>query len=181
MAGGAAGSSPVRLRRLGPGDRDTFARWLENPDLRRHFCGRDEETEALPGSACASRPAGQMVRAIESDAGELLGWIELRDVNWRRRSGELRICLGVPATWGQGYGSAALRLFLGQAFGEWHLDSIDLRVATWNVRAIRAYERCGFRRTGRLRAGGRERDGLEDLWLMTARPGAVPGSLRVAR
>jgi RimJ/RimL family protein N-acetyltransferase len=72
-------------------------------------------------------------------------------------------------------------LFLEQAFGEWRLDSIDLRVATWNERAIRAYERCGFRRLGRLRAGPRESDGLEDLWLMTARPGRASVPLRAAR
>lgn len=165
------GLAPVRLRRLGPGDTDQFAQWLADPEVQRHFCGRDGQADALPSPTRAARPAGQMVRAIESDEGHLLGWIELRDINWRRRSGELRICLGAPETWGRGYGSAALRLFLEQAFGQWRLDSVHLRVATWNVRAIRAYEHCGFRRLGCLRAGVRERDGAEDLWLMSATSG----------
>lgn len=175
------GPAPIRLRRLGPGDTDQFARWLADPEVRRHFCGRDEESDAVPGPGRAPRPAGQMLRAIESEDGHLLGWIELRDINWRRRSGELRICLGAPETWGRGYGTAALRVFLAQAFDDWRLDSVHLRVATWNVRAIRAYERCGFRRLGRLRAGERERDGAQDLWLMTATPGSRLEPLRAVR
>ena len=159
----------VRLRKVSTEDLERFTRWMEDAEVRRHFSGRAQSASPTPLlPAPGSRPAANVARAIESYDGRLLGWVELRDVNWRRRSGELRICLGERDTWGCGYGSAALQLFLDLAFNEWHMTSIHLRVATWNERAIRSYERCGFRRTGRLRAGGRERDGLQDLWLMTA-------------
>ncbi len=186
----SAPSDAVRLRPLRPGDRGRFLQWMQSPEVRRHYLGIGagghvvDDPEWIPGQATAAegarrpalgtgRPAGCMVRAIETADGRLLGWIELRDVNWRRRSGEMRICLGDPTTWGCGYGTAAIRLFLHRAFSVWGLCGIHLRVATWNERAVRAYERCGFRREARLCAGHRMADGLEDLWLMTVEAGSA--------
>ena len=190
---GGDGAAAVRLRPLRPEDHGRFLEWMRDAEVRRHYVGEPGctdvgegcfdwvpgaggEARARAGSPGTSGLAGYLVRSIERADGSLLGWVELRDVNWRRRTGELRICLGDPGTWGCGYGSAALRLFLAQAFGDWGLAGVHLRVATWNVRAVRAYERCGFRREARLRAGRRRQDGLEDLWLMTvvgeARPQA---------
>jgi len=181
-------SADVALRPVGPADHARFVEWVQDPEVRRHYLGEyaaeqaaDDLLDWVPGRAAGecpphrapvgtARPAGHLVRSIETADGVLLGWVELRDVNWRRRTGELRICLGDPRTWGCGYGSAAIRLFLCQAFDGWGLQGVHLRVATWNVRAVRAYERCGFRREARLRAGRRIQDGLEDLWLMTASP-----------
>ncbi len=166
----------VRLRCIRPADVDRFLVWAGDSEVRRHYLGAPGDSDGdprswVPQAGPASRalrdwrPAGQVVRVIESADGLPLGWVELRDLNWRRRSGELRICLGERACWGRGLGTAALRLFLAEAFDAWGLESVHLRVATWNVRAVRAYRRCGFRRTGRLSAG--DRAGAEDLWLMT--------------
>lgn len=172
-----------------------FRQWAQNADLRRHFLGaaaaaapraaegpdwvpraagdpaaaRTKAAGSRTGALGTSRPASHVVRTIELALPEgalLLGWVELRDLNWRRRTGELRICLGDPATWGRGYGAAAMELFLRHAFEAWNLRSVHLRVAVWNVRAVRLYGRCGFRREARLVAGRHARDGVEDLWLM---------------
>ena len=182
------GVSPVvRLRPLCPEDSEVFLRWAADPEVRRHYLGgevlaaKDTSADWVPrcGSAVSplgrsagrrERPAGHVVRAVETFDGRLLGWVELRDLNWRRRSGEFRICLGDPATWGRGYGGAALRGFLDLAFRAWGLGSVHLRVAVWNDRAVRAYERCGFKREARLRAGRRAAEGVQDLWLMRAVP-----------
>jgi RimJ/RimL family protein N-acetyltransferase len=174
---GAVLARRVRLRHMQPGDVVRFAAWAADVELQRLYLGRHaagrDPTDWVPG--LSGRPApgrsptarcGYLLRVIETVDGRLLGWVELRDTNWRRRSGELRICLGDRSTWGMGYGSEALRLFLELAFARWGLDSVQLRVATWNLRAVRAYERCGFRREGRLWAGRHAGEGLEDLWLM---------------
>ncbi len=168
----------MRLRHMLPSDVTLFHDWAADQELRRLFLGAyaagrvADPGEWVPGQGRGMpgrRPMARcayLLRVIETLDGLVLGWVELRDTNWRRRSGELRICLGDRATWGRGYGTEALRQFLELAFGHWRLRSVQLRVATWNVRAVRAYERCGFRREARLRAGRHERDGLEDLWLM---------------
>jgi RimJ/RimL family protein N-acetyltransferase len=61
--------------------------------------------------------------------------------------------VGLPEeeTWGQGYGTEALKLLLVHLLGELSLG--EVRTATWtgNVRMVHVAEKCGFRETGRSR------------------------------
>lgn len=52
---------------------------------------------------------------------------------------------------GRGFGSKAIKLVLGYAFGAMQLHRISVRVLAYNDRAIRAYEKCGFVPEGRER------------------------------
>jgi RimJ/RimL family protein N-acetyltransferase len=175
----------VRLRSAGPEDLAQFERWAGDAEVRRHYLGRGDRPAAervhtgLPPGERARRGA-VWLQAVETGGGELIGWIELRDISWRRRTGELRVCLGAKNLWGRGFGTAAVRGFVAQVFRRWGMNEIYLRVATWNRRAIRAYEKCGFRRTALLRAGRRSRDGLEDLLLMTLRRAEAEAGLLAA-
>jgi len=166
-------ASPVRLRPVGPDDLLAFRRWAEDPEVARHYLGGEWAApdtwvpelrpggERLPEWACR-----RVLRAIEAEGGELVGWVELRDLNWRRRSGELTVCLGLTSRWGQGLGTAAIGLLLAEAFDAHGLQSVHLRVATGNIRALRAYRKLGFRPLGRLRADRRRPAGGEEIWLM---------------
>lgn len=53
--------------------------------------------------------------------------------------------------WGKGHGTAAVRTLVAWGFGELNLHLIFLRVFDDNARAVRSYEKVGFRREGRLR------------------------------
>ena len=48
----------------------------------------------------------------------------------------------------QGLGTEAIRLILGYAFDVLRLHRISIRVVAYNKRAIRAYEKCGFKVEG---------------------------------
>ena len=62
-----------------------------------------------------------------------------------------RIQIGEPAGRGRGLGSEAIRLLLAYGFETLGLHRIELRVHENNPRAIRCYERAGFRREGEKR------------------------------
>jgi len=51
--------------------------------------------------------------------------------------------------WGKGYGSRRTRTLLQYAFEEAGLHRIELQVFAFNPRAIRVYEKVGFRLEGR--------------------------------
>nr|MBA3627817.1 GNAT family N-acetyltransferase [Chloroflexota bacterium] len=53
--------------------------------------------------------------------------------------------------WGQGYGTEAASLMLAHAFERLGLHRVGLSVFSFNERAIRSYEKAGFRIEGRLR------------------------------
>ena len=80
--------------------------------------------------------------------------MSLTDIDRLKRKAELSIVLFDPAYWGQGYGSQAARLFLQDAVERFDLETIYLFTASANKRAIRAFEKLGFRITERLRLDG---------------------------
>lgn len=119
--------------------------------------------------------ARRRVFAIDTHGGDFIGYVELREINWRRRAAELRVCIGEKTYWGRGYGTAAVREIVARSFERLNLYYVYLRVYRDNLRALRCYQKCGFRVEGILRAGGRTED---DIVLMGIHhPGA---SLRSA-
>ena len=67
------------------------------------------------------------------------------------QSGRYRIGIENPGYWGRGYGTEVTRLALHYAFNTLQLHRVHLRVAAYNTRAIRCYQKCGFRVEGRER------------------------------
>jgi len=86
------------------------------------------------------------VRALEDD--RLLGDIELSVINWGSREAFVGIGIGEREYWGKGYGTDAMRLILRYAFTELNLRRVSLTVFEFNARAIRSYEKAGFRMEG---------------------------------
>ncbi len=92
---------------------------------------------------------------VEKSSGELIGTIGLHKVNWKNRHAELGVTIWRKDKWDQGLGSDAIKVILNYAFGELNLHKVYLRVFDFNIRAIRVYEKIGFKREGVLR---------DDLW-----------------
>jgi RimJ/RimL family protein N-acetyltransferase len=81
----------------------------------------------------------------------LIGFLELGEVLWTHRTTWLSIAIGERSYWGQGYGYEAVGLALEFAFRELNLHRVQLTVFSYNERAIRLYEKLGFRREGVFR------------------------------
>lgn len=83
---------------------------------------------------------------IEDLNGQVVGRLSLREIDGHRSA---RLGITIGADWvGQGYGTDAIRTFLYHFFGELLFATLYLDVAAPNRRAIRCYEKCGFRRVG---------------------------------
>jgi RimJ/RimL family protein N-acetyltransferase len=85
---------------------------------------------------------------VAEAAGRNIGGLGLHRIDWRDRRATLAIGIFDRRFWSSGYGSEAIRLLLGYAFDSLDLHRVGLRVLEYNVRAIRAYEKCGFVREG---------------------------------
>lgn len=139
----------VYLRALARADVPRIAAFLAAPAVRTavHLEGTvtpaDEEAFAI---ALATAP-GQVVLGIAAvDDGRLLGLCGLHRTSAARHEAELGIFVGDPADWGKGFGTEATALLVAHGFERLGLDRISLRVLAGHDRAIRAYERAGFRR-----------------------------------
>lgn len=82
--------------------------------------------------------------AIEDMEGNLVGYISLRDIKFFRRESELGIVFD-PNRLNEGYGTDGLYNFLEVYFNILKMKKLILKVAKFNMRALRCYEKCGFK------------------------------------
>jgi RimJ/RimL family protein N-acetyltransferase len=90
------------------------------------------------------------IRAMEDN--RLLGDIDLDVINdWGSRDSFVGLGIYNREDWGKGYGTDTMKIILRFAFTEINLRRVTLAVFEYNPRAIRSYEKAGFRHEGRLR------------------------------
>jgi RimJ/RimL family protein N-acetyltransferase len=85
------------------------------------------------------------------EAGRLIGEIRLDRVDLGDRRASLAIGIEDSTQLGKGLGTEAITLVLSYAFDVLKLHRVSVRVVDYNLRAIRAYEKCGFVVEGRER------------------------------
>jgi RimJ/RimL family protein N-acetyltransferase len=102
------------------------------------------------------------IRTLKDDI--LIGFIGLFNLLMHHGDALVAIALGEREYWGKGYGSDAMRVILRYAFNELNLRKVGLIVFEYNTRAIRSYEKTGFRHEGRIR-GAILREGRRWDWL----------------
>ena len=103
--------------------------------------------------------------AVEAD-DELVGEARLDSINDVDLRARLVIGLFTERHLGRGIGRRAIMLVLDHAFGPLGLHRVDLRVLSYNQRAIRCYEACGFVREGIERESARVGEAWHDDWIM---------------
>ena len=82
-----------------------------------------------------------------------IGITNIRDFTNPHGTAEFGIAIGEAADRGLGFGTEAIRLVLDYAFTVLGVYNVWLDTLAYNVGAIRAYEKAGFREIGRRRGG----------------------------
>jgi RimJ/RimL family protein N-acetyltransferase len=158
----------TRLRALEHDDLPHFVHWINDPEVRRFMAIRyplsmTEEEKWWEGFV---ERQDDYIFAIESEDGTYIGNIGLHDLERENRKALLGIIIGDKGYWGQGYGTDAILTMLRWAFDYLNLTRVYLTVYAYNERAIRCYQKCGFRHEGTMRqarfTGGR----TYDEWMM---------------
>lgn len=152
---------------LGPLDRglvSLYQRWLNDFSHARNFDDTPEPwtmERALALFEARAAPSDDTIIFTIYERGSLqpVGYTMLVDISFRHRSAGFAIHIGEGAAHGKGYGTETTRLMLDYAFTSLVLHSVYLTVAEYNHAGRRAYQRAGFRETGRFR----------QAWLMGGR------------
>jgi len=143
----------TKLRAIEREDLPTFVRWFNDPEVRQYLAMYMPMSMAEEEKWFERQLDDQNSRifAIETEDGVHIGNIGLHNFDWKNRRAVLGIVIGEKEYWGQGYGSDAIRTLLSFALGEMNLHRVQLEVHDFNARAIRCYEKCGFKLEGHLR------------------------------
>ncbi len=146
----------VKLTAPRDSDAAEMAKWQENSDYLRNV----DTDFAVPKSVDALREHDSAkshgssnfefrLRTIEDD--RLIGFVALHGMEWNNQACLLAVGIGNPEYRGKGYGTDALNLMLRYAFYELNLNRVGLDVISYNLQAIKAYEKVGFKVEGQMR------------------------------
>jgi diamine N-acetyltransferase len=155
-------SKRIRFRAPERSDISRFVGWLSDPEVTAGLLlavpmgVADEERwfEEMIKSPLAEHPMTIEARQ-EGPDGESwtpIGSCSFHKIDWRNRHAELGIVIGDKRFWNRGFGTDAMRLLVKHGFKNLNFHRIYLHVHADNPRAIRCYEKVGFKHEGRLRA-----------------------------
>jgi RimJ/RimL family protein N-acetyltransferase len=89
------------------------------------------------------------VRTLADD--KLIGNVSLWVSSWTHSEAWVGIVIGEREYWGKGYGTDAMRLIVQYGFMEANLRRISLALHSYNGRALKSYEKVGFKMEGTMR------------------------------
>ncbi|MBD8048864.1 MAG: GNAT family N-acetyltransferase [Clostridium argentinense] len=90
--------------------------------------------------------------AIETlEDKKYIGGCGINNIDWKNSVVTVGIFIGDKDYQGKGYGTDAMKVLMNFIFEEMNINKIKLNVYAFNERAIKSYEKCGFKKEGLLR------------------------------
>lgn len=128
-------------------DSEKFAKWLNNYEIAKYL-NQFTKTITVEGekdylSKVSTNSYDFAI--VDKETDELIGSISLMSINNISRTAELGIFIGEEDHLSHGYGSEAINLLLNFGFNHANLNNIMLKAIGFNKRALKAYEKCGFK------------------------------------
>lgn len=148
----------IKLRKLMEKDAPLMLEWMQDPGIQKVF-QKDMSSITLDDAIkfCNSsldvndfQDGKSYHYAIVNEEDEYLGTISLKEVDLTAKTAEYAISTRKRAH-GHGVAFKATIILLEKAFNEFGLNRIYLNVLSDNIRAIKFYEKCGFKYEGEFR------------------------------
>jgi aminoglycoside 6'-N-acetyltransferase len=171
----------LTVRRLRDADVPDMARWLSDPRVAEWYEGRTVTFDAEAVRAKFLVPDDPVWRCLIEESGRPIGFIqvyphdrdELEEIGLGGQGGlvcGIDLFIGEPDLWNAGRGSRLVRAAAEHLLRAWRADVVTIDPFVHNARAIRAYEKAGFRKA-RILPEHDVIDGVtRDAWLMEFEP-----------
>jgi RimJ/RimL family protein N-acetyltransferase len=146
----------VRLREYRKEDIPLRIKYINDPELQKYLVSDTpypmtlHEEEKWFESISALGDTYKF--AIETSEGcRFIGGCSINDVDWKNSVATVGIFIGNKEFWGKGYGTDAMTTLISFIFAQMNINKIRLTCYSFNDRAIKSYEKCGFKVEGVLR------------------------------
>ena len=143
---------PLRRHHL-----DGYAEW-RNQDRIRHCCREyslltmvNQEDWFESVSRDRTNEMFEICVVNYPYSGMPCGVCGLTHINWKDRHAEVSIYIGDPEYEGRGVGTWTLGRLAEIAFAEYALQRLWAEIYEFNLSSIRLFEKCGYKREGRIR------------------------------
>ncbi len=156
-----------------------LARWLTDPRVLEYYEGRDHPfpldkvKEKYSPRVLSAEGVAPCIMEYECQP---VGYLQFYAADPAEYQFEMRgkiyaldLFIGDPSLWGHGLGTQFVRLLLCYLFENRNVDWVILDPHVDNIRAIRSYEKCGFRKLKLLPQHEQHEGKNVDCWLMGIR------------
>jgi len=145
------------VRELGCSDKYLLSKWLSDPEILQYYEGRDNPFDVEKVEQKFFEEETGATRCIIEFEEVSIGYIQFYEVYGDERrtygyedSSEIIYgmdqFIGESTYWDKGVGTQLVRAMVAYLIEEKGADRIVMDPQTWNERAIRCYEKCGFKK-----------------------------------
>lgn len=179
----------LALRRLTPADAPLLAKWLSDPRVLEYYEGRDHPfDEAAIRAKFIARNESAITQCVVLHQGAPLGYVQFYPLDAADlaeyayppglRAFGMDLFIGEPEQWGRGLGTRLVAGVVGHLIAAHGAQRVTLDPHVDNPRAIRCYEKAGFRIVRLLPRHELHEGKWRDCWLMerAAPPALAPQS-----
>lgn len=155
-------------------DFQRLIQWVPTADFMMLWSGpyftfplTEEQLSRYLQSAQGLPPPRRIYKAVESENGQVVGHIELNNIDWKNLAGTVsKVLIGAESLRGQGIGARMMEQLAKIAFDDYGLHRLSLFVFDFNSQAVACYQKVGFKIEGHLKDYRKYGDGYLSSYLM---------------
>ena len=159
----------IYLRLMTAEDTENIIKWRNSDVVRKQFIYQKEFTveshENWIKTMIETGKAAQMMIVL-NEGDRAIGSVYVRDIDLEHKKAEYGIFIGETDCLGKGYGTEAAELMIEYAFDFLGIHKLMLRVYAENERAIKSYEKAGFKKEAYLKDDVYVQEKFRDIVLM---------------
>jgi len=146
----------VYLRALEKEDLICIRKWSNDPEIRR-LTGEVTSMSQVDADKFLERAYSDNTRKwfviVIKENDRVIGEAGLLRMFYAWRTTDISIIIGEKDAWGKGYGTEAILLLIDYAFRRLNFHRVAIGVVGFNEKAIRFWEKIGFKKEGIQRDG----------------------------
>ncbi|WP_411334499.1 GNAT family N-acetyltransferase [Metabacillus indicus] len=165
----------LKVRKLEDGDNVLLAKWLSDPSVLEFYEGRDNPFDLNKVKEIFYATDDEEVKCIVEYEGKVIGYIQYYqlDDKTKKEYGYLNEnvygtdqFIGEIDYWNKGIGTLLVTSMIRFLLEQQKADRIVMDPQTRNNRAIKCYEKCGFKKVKVLPNRELHEGIYQDCWLM---------------
>ena len=165
------------VRKLELNDKYLLSKWLSDSEILQYYEGRDNPFDVEKVEEEFLNDIDKTIRCIVEYDGAPIGYIQFYEVEEEERDtyGTEDVSeniygmdqfIGESAYWNKGVGTQLVQAMVQYLIEEKGADRIVMDPQAWNERAIRCYEKCGFKKVRFLSKHELHEGEYRDCWLI---------------
>lgn len=165
------------IRELECKDKYLLSKWLSDPEILQYYEGRDNPFDVEKVEQKFFEEEADATRCIIEFGETAIGYVQFYEVGVDERrtygySDSSEIIYGMDqfigelTYWNKGVGTQLVHAMVAYLIEEKGAERIVMDPQTWNERAIRCYEKCGFKKVKLLPENELHEGEYRDCWLI---------------